>query len=100
MQLPGGGGAGAAGEVASGGAAAAVQQADTRPLPPIGGAKAGRLPRVASWRDVLEIGSSSSSKLRELGEARGRVSLGLGVGLGLRFLCRLWELGEAYLRWP
>ena len=71
MQLPGGGGAGAAGEVASGGAAAVEQQADTRPLPPIGGAradaKAGRLPRVASWRDVLEIGSSSSSKLRELG---------------------------------
>ena len=68
MQLPGGGGAGAAGVVASGGAAAVEQQADTRPLPPIGGAKAGRLPRVASWRDVLEIGSSSSSKLRELGE--------------------------------
>ena len=29
---------------------------------------AGRLPRVASWRDVLEIGSSSSTRLRELGE--------------------------------
>jgi len=68
MQLPGGGGAGAAGVLASGGAAAAEQQADTRPLPPIGGARAGRLPRVASWRDVLEIGSSSSTRLRELGE--------------------------------
>ena len=68
--------AGAAGGIASGEAAAAEQQADTRPLPPIGGAKPARLPRVASWRDVspaswrdvLEIGSSSSSRLRELGE--------------------------------
>ena len=77
--MPGGGGAGAAGGIASGEAVAAEQQADTRPLPPIGGAKPALLPRVASWRDVspaswrdvLEIGSSSSSRLRELGEGEG-----------------------------
>ena len=92
--MPGGGGAGAAGVVASGGAAAAEQQADTRPLPPIGGAKAGRLPRVASWRDVLEIGSSSSSKLRELGEGLGCLAPTACHRVPRHASSRLRELGE------
>ena len=65
--------------VSGGGGAAAAEQADTRPLPPIGRA---RLPRVASWRDVLELTSSSSSRLLELGSSSSS---------------RLRELGETYL---
>lgn len=65
--------------VPGGGGAAAAEQADTRPLPPIGRS---RLPRVASWRDVLELTSSSSSRLLELGSSSSS---------------RLWELGVACL---
>ena len=73
MHVPGGGG---------GAAAAAAEQADTRPLPPMGRQ---RLPRVASWLgmgDVLELTSSSSSRLLELGSTSSH---------------RLRELGETCL---
>lgn len=71
MHVPGGGGG-----------AAAAEQADTRPLPPMGRQ---RLPRVASWLgmgDVLELTSSSSSRLLELGSTSSH---------------RLRELGETCL---
>ena len=73
MHVPGGGG---------GAAAAAAEQTDTRPLPPMGRQ---RLPRVASWLgmgDVLELTSSSSSRLLELGSTSSH---------------RLRELGETCL---
>lgn len=68
--------------VSGGGGAAAAEQADTRPLPPMGRQ---RLPRVASWLgmgDVLELTSSSSSRLLELGSTSSH---------------RLRELGETCL---
>ena len=83
-----------------------VVQADTRPLPPIRTEPLGRLPRVASWRDVLELGSSSSTRLRELGETCllfGRASANRSVSRAKSF-CRpvslpgaLAELGAAQL---
>ena len=81
-----------------GGGVAAAEQADTRPLPPIRTVPLGRLPHVASWRDVLELGSASSSRLRELGETYlPSSSHRLRELVGSSSSSRLRELGETCL---